>query len=236
LLIGKDFERIEFSVLGVDLLEPNAFIGDSLILIVALFLASRTRKQDINIDFFKNWNYFYLFFGICMFLGGIGHLMFNYWGFYGKYIPWYLGIVSIFFLEKAMISLISSKLRILLLRISIIKLVAALILETIIFYYMDMSLDHSIGVRIPATNSAIGFIFSLGVLGNKFKKEIDKNFIYMVYSVFILLPSAIFLGLKINFHPWFDKNDFSHLSLIIAMFLFYRAIKSYGHNIANQSI
>jgi hypothetical protein len=101
---------------------------------------------------------------------------------------------------------------------------------------MDMSLDHSIGVRIPATNSAIGFIFSLGVLGNKFKKEIDKSFIYMVYSVFILLPSAIFLGLKINFHPWFDKNDFSHLSLIIAMFLFYRAIKSYGHNIANQSI
>ena len=141
MLIGKDFERIEFSVFGVDLLEPNAFIGDSLILIIALFLASRTRKQDINIDFFKNWNYFYLFFGTCMFLGGVGHLMFNYWGFYGKYLPWYLGIVSIFFLEKAMISLISSKLRILLLRISVLKLVVALILETIIcgYYYIDPS-------------------------------------------------------------------------------------------------
>ena len=49
---------------------------------------------------------FFWFFGTGMFLGGIGHLMFNYLGFYGKYLPWLMGIVSIYFVEKAMISLL----------------------------------------------------------------------------------------------------------------------------------
>ena len=30
MLIGKDFDKIEFSFFGLNLLEPNAFIGDSI--------------------------------------------------------------------------------------------------------------------------------------------------------------------------------------------------------------
>ena len=33
MLIGRDFDKIEFSSLGLDLLEPNAFIGDNIILL-----------------------------------------------------------------------------------------------------------------------------------------------------------------------------------------------------------
>jgi hypothetical protein len=227
-LIGKDFDKIEISVFGFDLVEPNAFIGDSFILIVALFLASRVKKIGATTEFFKNWRYFYLLFGFDMFFGGIGHLMFKYWGFNGKYLPWILGIFCIFFVERAMLSLLKTSSKVIWKNLSLFKLLLAFFLELVVFYCIDMSKDHSIGLRIPAINSAIGFIFSLVILGNKFRKEIDKNFIYMIYGVLLLIPSALFISFKINIHPWFDKNDFGHLLLIIAMFLYFKTIKSYS--------
>jgi hypothetical protein len=234
MLIGKDFDKIEISLFGYDLVEPNAFIGDSIILIVALLLASKTKKLSKSSDFFINWRYFYLLFGIDMFLGGIGHLMFKYWGFNGKYLPWILGIFSIYFVERAMLSLLMSSSKSIWKNLSFYKLIFALLLELCVFYVIDMSKDHSIGLRIPAINSAIGFVFSLVILGNKYRKKIDKNFIYMIYGVLLLIPSGLFISFKINIHPWFDKNDFGHLLLIIAMFLYFKSIKSYGKIVGNK--
>ena len=117
---------------------------------------------------------------------------------------------------------------------SLFKLILALLLELGVFYAIDMSKDHSIGLRIPAINSAIGFIFSLVILGNKYRKEIDKNFIYMIYGVLLLIPSGLFISFKINIHPWFDKNDFGHLLLIVAMFLYFKSIKSYSKIVVNK--
>jgi hypothetical protein len=50
MIIGADFPKIEFSLFGLDLVEPNAFIGDTLILAVALFFAYKTHKYlQINL-------------------------------------------------------------------------------------------------------------------------------------------------------------------------------------------
>ncbi len=228
MLIGKDFDKIEFSFFGLNLLEPNTFIGDSIILITALFLASKLRKFDLSNPFFKNWRYFFLLFGSGMFLGGVGHLMFNYFGFYGKYIPWLMGIWAVYFIEKAMISLSKNNYKTLLNKVILFKLFLFISLEIFVFCFIDMSKDHSIGLRVPAINSTIGFVFSLGFLGYKFSKEIDKNFIYFLYSVLLMIPSGIFITYKINIHPWFDKNDFGHLILVLTMILFYKAIKSHS--------
>ena len=234
MLVGKDFDKIEISLFGFDLVEPNAFIGDSIILIVALLLASKIKKLSVYLEFFKNWRYFYLLFGFGMFFGGIGHLMFNYWGFNGKYLPWILGIICIYFVEKSMISLLKTKSKVIWQNLSLLKLIFALVLEIAVFYSIDMSKDHSIGLRIPAINSAIGFILSLVILGNKYRKEIDKNFIYMIYGVLLLIPSGLFISFKINIHRWFDKNDFGHLLLIIAIFLYFKAIKSYSKIVVDK--
>ena len=228
MLIGKDFDKIEFSFLGLDLLEPNAFIGDLIILITALFLASKLRKFDTSNTFFKNWRYFFLLFGSGMFLGGVGHLMFNYFGFYGKYIPWLMGIWAVYFIEKAMISLLKNNYKASLNKVILFKLFFFILLEILVFCFIDMSEDHSIGLRVPAINSTIGFVFSLGFLGYKFSKEIDKNFIYFSYSLLLMIPSGVFITYKINIHPWFDKNDFGHLILVLTMILFYKAIKSHS--------
>ena len=169
-----------------------------------------------------------------MFLGGMGHLMFNYWGFYGKYLPWLLGILSVFFVEKAMISLLYDPSKIFWNKVSLIKLFIVLFLEILAFYFVDMSKDHSIGLTIPVINLGLGFIFSLALLGNKFKKELHKDFVYMIYGFLLLVPSGLLLSFKINFHPWFDKNDFGHLILIIAMLLYFKAIKSYGRIVVDK--
>lgn len=233
MLIGKDFDKIEFSFLGLDLLEPNAFIGDVIILITALILALKVRKFNVSNSFTKNWVKFFLLFGSGMFLGGVGHLMFNYFGFYGKYIPWLMGILAVYFIEKAMVSLLKNNFKSLFERLIFFKLFIFLSLEVLVFCFIDMSVDHSIGLRVPAINSTIGFIFSLGILGYKYSKEIDKNFIYFLYSVFLMVPSGLFIALKINIHPWFDKNDFGHLTLVITMLFFYKSIKSYSNKILN---
>ena len=81
-------------------MEPNAFIGDTIILIIALIIAFKIKKFKQQ-DLFLRTDHFFLAFGVGMFLGGIGHLMFNYMGFNGKYLPWLSGILSIYFVEKA---------------------------------------------------------------------------------------------------------------------------------------
>ena len=53
MLIGKDFEKIEIRLFGLDLLEPNAFLGDTIILFVAIILIIKLRKFDQSIQFLK---------------------------------------------------------------------------------------------------------------------------------------------------------------------------------------
>ena len=236
MLIGRDFDKIEFSFLGLDLLEPNAFIGDTIILITAIIIAFKIKKFNHQNAFFKNWILFFWFFGTGMFLGGIGHLMFNYLGFNGKYLPWLMGIVSIYFVEKAMISLLKDKQQPIFQKIILLKMILFLVLEILVFILLDMSKDHSIGLRIPAINSTLAFVFTLGFLGYKFSKNIDYNFIYFFYSVLLMLPSGIFIAFKINLHPWFDKNDFGHLILVLSLLFFYKPIKSYHSKIVINKV
>ena len=84
------------------------FIGDLIILITAIFLASKLRKFDMSNPFFKNWRYFFFVIWFWYVFWGVGHLIFNYFGFYGKYIPWLMGIWAVYFIEKAMISLLKN--------------------------------------------------------------------------------------------------------------------------------
>ena len=111
-----------------------------------------------------------------------------------------------------------------------------LVLEILVFILLDMSKDHSIGLRIPAINSTLAIVFTLGFLGYKFSKKIDYNFIYFFYSVLLMLPSGIFIAYKINLHPWFDKNDFGHLILVLSLLFFYKPIKSYHSKIVINKV
>lgn len=214
--IGEDFDKIEWQVADWNLLEPNAFIGDSLLFLLAIVLAFKVRKASDGTAFYKNWTRFFIVFGVSLFVGGLGHLMWNYWGITGKYFSWYTAIIAVYFIEQAMISLYPKKrIRQGLVNWSILKLILSLVGLTVVIIKVDLVQDVSKGLLIPSINSALGMILSLVVLGAIYQKNNVGDFKFFWIGIAILLPSAFFQFMKISFAQWFDRNDVSHVLLAI---------------------
>ncbi len=228
MLIGADYDKIEFELFGLNLLEPNSFIGDFIIFVFAFFFAYKVSKMK-QTNFTKNWKYFFFIFGIGFLFGGLGHLMYNYWEIPGKYIGWFAGMTSVFIIEKAMLPFLSNeKLKKTLLLISKIKFILAIIAEILVIYYVDLEKDYSIAMKVPIINSTIGLTYTLAILGYIFSKKITPGFKYFLYSVLIMLPTLVFQTQKISFAPWFDKNDISHIFLLIGVIFYYLGVKKVG--------
>lgn len=228
MLIGQDYEKIEWNFMGLELLEPNALIGDTIILLFALYFYFKLKKMNINTPFYSNWRMFYLLFGIGFFIGGFGHLLFNYTVLWGKYPSWFFGIVATYCIEQAMISIYPKiSARSILVKLSQLKLIIALVGEICIILFSDLNAKIELGMIFPTATSVIGLSLSLGVLGVMYQKKIHPSFKYLWLSALILVPSAAFQIFKINFAWWFDRNDASHVLLIVGMILYYQTLKRY---------
>jgi len=221
MLVGEDFQKIEWNFQSWELLEPNAFIGDTLLCMLALFFAFKIRKMRSEGTFYNYWYWFFILFGVSLFVGGLAHLFWNYWGIRGKYFSWYTGIVAVFYIEQAMISLYPKKrIRLGLINWSILKLLLAIIGLTVMLNKVDVAADLSKGLLIPSINSAVGMILSLVVLTMHYQRKKQGDFKMFWLGVFVLLPAAFFQFMKINLAPWFDRNDMSHV-LLAGMFICY---------------
>lgn len=229
MLIGENFDKIEFQLFGLDLLEPNGFLGDIILALFALYFAYRISKFENKTEYFLNWKTFYIIFATSSIFGSLGHLLFNYWGLPGKYPAWFLIVTSVFFIERATILLIENeKTKRVFTILSRVKLILAYLGVILTILYVDMSVDYSKGMKVPTTNTTIGLITCLGVYGYVFMKKIHQSFKYFIYSVLIMIPAALFQSFKINLHPWFDKNDASHLILIIGISFYFITLKKYN--------
>lgn len=235
MLIGEDYDKIEWSFSGLDLLEPNAFYGDTLLFFIAIYFSYKTAKFNLKSSFFYNWRWFFLVFGVGFFCGGLGHLFYNYTGVYGKYPSWYGGIVSMYFLELAMISIYPKELFRKTLRLAaVLKLIVSVLSATIMYSLLDLSQDPSPGLIIPSINTFIGLVLALGVLGRYYSKTYSADFKYLIISVFVMVPAAIAQALKLNPHQWFDRNDISHVALAITLYLYYKGVKGYNDYLSNN--
>jgi len=228
MLIGQDFEKMQFDFLGLHLLEPNALLGNTFIFVLSLILYLKIGKPKGNTAFFTaSWRWFFMLCGLSFLVGGFGHVFYNYWGVAGKHPAWYLTILGVFFVERAMISLHPvAKTKALLTKISRIKLVVALLAALYVSLFVDLEADYSKGMIVPTTNSIFGFVYTLGILGYRYARTIP-GFRYFWLSVIILFPAAFFQGLKISIHPWFDKNDAAHLLLDFSLVMYYFGVKAY---------
>lgn len=226
--IGEDFPKIEFELFGLDLVEPNAIIGDTILFLTAIFFAYKIGKFSYQNEFLRNWRIFFVVFGFSFLFGGIGHTFYNYLGLYGKYPSWYLGIFAIYFLERAMISLHESEqFRQRFTKLIGYQMVLAILGATAVFVFVDLEPDVSKGLKVPSLNTFIGLVFALGVLGLKYSKQYGKYFYYFFWSLFILLPTAITQTFKISFAQWFDRNDISHLFLWFGLILYFLGVRAY---------
>lgn len=230
MLIGQDFEKIEFPLFGYDFLEPNAMYGDAIITIFALFFAYYSSRyyRETKLVFFKYWKYFFLVFGIGFFFGGLGHFCYNYWGIPGKVPAWYIsGITSPMLIEFAMASLLPKQRFERLKRFFLIKTAFFWVLQALLIAFIDLEKEPGLGLIGPTLAMVTALPSSLGVLGYRFSKSITPDFKYAWWSLIVFSPSLIFQVMKINIHPWFDRNDASHLLMVANITLYFMTVRAY---------
>lgn len=226
--VGSDFDKMEFSWFGLDLLEPNAFLTDSLITVFGLIFAYLVaRNFPTKKPFFNYWKWLFFIQGVSFFFGGLGHVLYNYTGIWGKYAPLSTAVIFIMMVEHAMISLLTEKQQKTFKLVSKIKAVLATVMLTVVMFTVDVENNLPVLLIVPSVNTAIGYFATLFFLGWKFARTKSYALYLLPISVLTLIPAAIFQVKKINLHPWFDRNDFSHLLIIITFFLYYYAIKGY---------
>lgn len=222
MLIGKNFEKIQIQLGGLTITEPNIFLTDMLMAAVSGYFAYKMYSKKYENDFFKNWYYFFLIFGISSFLGGISHALFNYLKIWGKIPSLVTGIMAILYIERAMIYHVpdeQKRKRYLLLANS--KFWLILMIIAVIIATLPMDEKPQLSFLPVAFDTILGLILSTGFLGYKHTKNVNREFRFFYIGVLIMIPSAFVFLLKINLHPWFDKNDLSHLLLITGCIFFY---------------
>ena len=226
--IGSDFDKMEFSWFGLDLLEPNALLTDSLITVFGFIFAYLVIKNlPTNKPFYNYWKWLFILQGTSFFFGGLGHVLYNYTGVWGKYAPLSTAVFFIMMVEHAMISLLTEKQQKTFFLLSKIKAVVAVVALTVVMFTVDVENNLPVLLIVPSVNTAIGYFTTLFFLGWKFARTKSRALYLLPISVLTLIPAAVLQAKKINFHPWFDRNDFSHLLIIISFFLYYYAIKGY---------
>lgn len=234
--IGADFDKIEFELFGLNLVEPNAIIGDSILCLLAIYLAVKVKRLNTPTVFCTGWIKFFVLFGLSIFLGGLGHCMFLYWGVPGKYIGWLGSIISVTFLEHVIISIHPKKDKIKQFQLlSKIKMAIAVNLELIVFVFVNLEEDPQVGLWVPLISSAIGFIFCLGYLGNLYQKSITSSFKYLKIALILMIPAPVIQYMKISIYPWFDRSDIGHCFIFLTLVLYWKTIKGY-HNYLSQDL
>ncbi|WP_070136925.1 DUF6962 family protein [Crocinitomix algicola] len=225
-MIGADFEKIHFVLFGLDLVEPMAFITDTILGITSIVLGLLLSKIKIEHPFRTYWIWFFLIFGLGAFVGGLGHVFFNYWGVAGKFPSWISGPIAIFLLEQGMIAVHPNETKLSLFKsLSFWKMILVFVIFTLVCLFAPIQENPRLAFLPTAINTIFGVILTAGVLGNFYAKKIDINFKYFVFGVITLTPTAFIFLMKINLHPWFDKNDLSHVLMVIGISFFYVGVK-----------
>ena len=236
-MIGLDFPKIEFELFGLELLEPMAIITDTIMGGLSVYFGFKILALRKTLPFYKYWVLFFIIFGVGSILGGIGHTFYNQLGIFGKIPSWVCGPISVYFAEKAMISLhwkgeTKKKLQ----KWFDLKVV----LVYLAFFYLLFFGDKSQNANLPflpiAINTIVGLIAAVGVLGFKYTEKLSPKFKFFWLGVMVMFPSAIVFLFKINVHQWFDKNDFSHVLISIGIVYWYLGVSKLADGLKQSVI
>lgn len=207
-------EIIRFSAFGLNLQEPMALVFNWLMAMVC-FLAFLSLKK-ISSEEIKLWRKFFLFFGLSTFIGGFGHLFFQYFGVYGKFPHWIGGIVSAYFAGSAMLCRMEN------LRLKK-NLQRVLIVKAIVFLGLALVLRNFIFVAVDAI---VTYLFYCGIIGFSLYKKGVTAMKFIVVGVLICIPAAFVYILKVYPSIWFNTDDLSHVFMLACVYFFYLGVRS----------
>lgn len=215
-----DFEIIHFRMFGLDLREPMALITNWMISAFCFFAYFRLWTRDE--EEVTWWRRFFLILGISTFLGGLGHLFYEYFDKPGKFPNWITGIWAGYFAGNAMLVRLRRErarkaLQIVLVIKAAVFLVLALINRNFIFIAVD---------------AIVTYLFFCGIIGLILYLRGFSEMRFMVLGVLVCLPSAFIFLLKVNPHKWLNKDDLSHLLMLGCTICFYLGAKRIGNKLS----
>ena len=211
-------DRIHFELFGLELQEPMAFIFNWLIAI--LCFVSYYKLKNSTGKFAYYWRSFFLIFGLSTVIGGLSHLFYGYWGFYGKYPVWILGALAVFMSSVAMLQVetMSAKKKQFWIIFLMFKGIAAIVFAIIYLKFIFIAVD-----------AAIGYIFFCMVYGIVLNKR-GYNVQLFIWGVAVLIPSIVFYVGKISIGKWMNEQDIGHIFMFATIYLFYLGVQSYSKN------
>ncbi|MES2589021.1 MAG: hypothetical protein V4622_08575 [Bacteroidota bacterium] len=207
------FEIIEFSFAGLTLQEPMALVFNWAITVFSLYAFFSIRWSDSYSS--KQFKNFYLCLAISTFLSGFGHVLFQYFGIFGKYPAWILAVTSGYFISQGILYYYRNHKSYLLLKYfliikSVILLTLSLINKTFLFIAID---------------SILTYLLYCGYLTGRLWAKNNLDMQYFVYGILVLIPSAFIFLLNINLHRYLNRDDLSHVLMLICIILFYYGVK-----------
>ncbi|MBU2915426.1 DUF6962 family protein [Reichenbachiella agariperforans] len=204
--------KISFDLWGLQLLEPMGFLLNMVMCLLSMFLYFRLKDEEIS-DFKKYWINFYWLFALSTFFGGFSHLMFNYFGMMGKIPGWLAGVLAISSIEMAVATQYEGR------QNTLKNLVRAK--AVIILLLLSINLQFT-WVMI---HTAIGLLFILGASSIHQVRMGASHYYLFLYSIGLMILTLPFRLGGIDLHLWFNRDDVSHVFMILSLILFYKGVK-----------
>ncbi len=209
-------EITPLTLFGIRPADPLVPLTDFLVSVLCFVFAYKIHQSGKNERTFIYFKIYFFTMGIATLLGGIiGHAFLYAFSFYWKLPGWIMSMISIMFLERAVIEHTR-----IYLKTSVVKVLGVInILEFITFLTLTIITLDFFFVEFHSGYGLMFVVLSLeGFLFLKTKNQAGK---YMLAGVGFAALAALFFMTKISPHRWFDYLCVSHVFMAIAATFFY---------------
>jgi len=225
MLIGEDYPKLSFEFLGLTWLEPMAMVTNGIMAVVAFYCAWRITKWEA-LRFSTLWKWFFISYGFAGLTSAFSHGLFLYLGWGSKIPSWGFGVMSLVFMEFAMLTLVEQpRLKRILQSLSLLK--AALILGLAFSFWSFLPV---------AINSVVTLLLLVAPFSFNQSRKGMVGTSWIGAGILFLIPAAILYLGKINPHIWLNKDDISHLLMAGSLFFFLQGVLTHQAYIVAKSM
>jgi len=195
-------------------MEPIGFLFNWVISIQCFFYAARV-WNPISSDSNKaarSWVLFFILFGGSTFFGGLSHLLFHYFTILGKIPGWSLAILSMTFLEIAVLQQGGKS-----------KFQALIWFQTaVVFIFLIMDFQF-LWVSVQTVFGLLLVLGTVSISEIRRGQNAWKGYLLGIGWILASLPFVIF---KIDLSIWFNRHDVSHIFMILCLHQLFQTTKA----------
>lgn len=203
-----NLEKIVFHWQGLTLMEPIGVIFNWLIAAQCFHHGVKLKAALGKESATRYWVGFYWLFAGSTLFGGLSHLLFFYFDLAGKIPGWSLAILSMAFLEAALLVQAQKK-----------SLLWVIWVQTALLYGL---LAYDFRFLWVSIQTLIGLVVVSGGVSFIQIKKGDKAWIGYWKGISWMFLSLPFVLGEIDLSLWFNRHDVSHILMMLCLWTFYR--------------